>query len=60
MTEYELDCVRQAFEHALKVGAPGLSETTRNSLAINATIRLRHQLNVPRPLNIKIEDTSLA
>lgn len=46
MTEYELSVVRTAFEHALKVGAPGLSLTMQGAVVLNATIRLRHQLNV--------------
>ena len=52
MTEYELDCARQAFERAMEVGAPGLSEVTRKAIAINATIKLRHQFNVPRPTRL--------
>jgi hypothetical protein len=61
MTEYELNCARQAFERALEVGAPGLSEVIRRAILNNATTKLRHQLNVPaKPLNIRIEDTSLA
>lgn len=49
MTEYELHCARQAFERAIEVGAPGLSEITRKAIAANASIKLRHQFNVPAP-----------
>jgi hypothetical protein len=48
MTTYELEVVRGAFEHALKVGAPGLSEATRAAIVNNVTIRIYHQLNVKR------------
>jgi len=47
MTEYELKAARDAFLRALEVGAPGLAEITRKAIANNATIKLRHQFNVP-------------
>lgn len=61
MTEYELDAVRTAFEAALRNGAPGLAEVVRKAIANGAIIRLRYSFNIPaKPLNIRIEDTSLA
>ena len=47
MTEYELKAAGDAFMRALEVGAPGLAEVTRKAIANNATIKLRHQFNVP-------------
>ena len=49
MDEYGLQIAGGAFEHALKVGAPGLSEEMRRVIVNNATRRIRHQLNMPAP-----------
>jgi hypothetical protein len=56
VTEYELEAARNAFEIALKNGAPGLKEIVRKAIANGAVIRLRHQFNVPTaPLSILTE-----
>lgn len=47
MTEYELECVGEAVERQLVLGAPGISQVTRQSIVSRTLLRLRHQFNVP-------------
>lgn len=49
MTEYEIGILQGAFNKALFSGAPGISETVRQAIIAAATLRIRHQLNVPAP-----------
>lgn len=49
MTQHELEAVGKAIGKALAIGAPGVSDVTRQAIIQHAVLQLRHQFDVPRP-----------